>query len=207
MENASKIHYSIKQINQQQLDELINAGIDTIILESEKKCTENEMTLIKGIQSKVKIIVKDNIALAKEIGAHGVLFSELHSLENMTTEDLAQFVVGGIAFNLADCKNWELFKADYIHLDAQKNTKKNTPNPILGTEGFENIIPKKVEYGWMVASINIPVFATGIYSVSQLTELVAVASIYGMTINESFKTEENLKKDVPEIKTILSTQF
>lgn len=148
----------------------------------------------------VDYLVKDNIDFAKEINADGVLLSDLDSDLSTIRSSHPNLLVGGLAINLADCKNWELKNVDFIQFAIPSNNSKQ--NIILGSEILQDIIPREEEYGWMILSLNKLVFVNGVTNLEELKSIRAKTNIYGVVLTKQFEINSALEKRISMVSNL-----
>lgn len=136
------------------------------------------------------LIIIDNLNWAIECGASYLLLSDLNVDVNQIRRKYPKLKLGGFALSMADCKNWELRKVDFIEFRPSRTNAK-TIMPILGSEGFQEIIPKESIYGWMILSLNTPVIASEPSDYDVLTDIVKSADIQGIVISDFFQAQES----------------
>lgn len=187
----------LQYITQSNSEESILSEVKTV-LEAGVKWVQlrikNESLDYLEIAKKVKVltdnaesvlIINDRVDIAKEINAHGVHVG----LTDMPIQEVRRIlgddkIIGGTANTLVDAKNVELFGADYIGLGPFKHTTtKKVLSPVLGMEGYKNIIPKKEDYGWQLATFNIPIIAIGGLEVEDIKRLKNETGIYGIALS------------------------
>lgn len=185
-----------------QLTALIQAGIHGIILNPN---TENfDERVLEKIQllcnSQIDVYLEDAFELANQYNFTGVILSEQNDSVNDLRKSNPTIKIGGKATNLAECKNWELQKIDFIEFCPPSN-QKTTPftKQILGAESFTKIFPKEEAYGWLILSLNLPVFASGIHHLDSLKELIETSSVVGAIISDQFEPKISREKIVREI--------
>ncbi|EPR72720.1 Thiamin-phosphate pyrophosphorylase [Winogradskyella psychrotolerans RS-3] len=107
-----------------------------IILETAKKARE------VTTQFKVKLIINDHYKIAKAVKADGVHLGKTDACPLKARTYLGkQYLIGGTANTLEDCKVLIEKRVDYIGLGPFQftETKKNL-SPILGIEGYKQLI-------------------------------------------------------------------
>lgn len=202
-----RLYYRLEEIQNlaefdNQLNALIQAGIHGIILNPN---TENfDVRVLEKIQlhcnGQIEVYLEDDFELANQYNFKGVIFSK----QDVSVADIRKsnptIKIGGKATNLAECKNWELQKIDFIEFRLPPN-QQTTPftKQILGAESFTKIFPKEEVYGWMILSLNLPVFATGIHQLDSLKELIDTSSVVGAIISDQFEPKISREKIVREI--------
>ena len=139
-----------------------------IILETAEKA--REITT----QFKVKLIINDHYKIAKSVKADGVHLGKTDACPLIARAYLGkQFLIGGTANTLEDCKVLIEKEVDYIGLGPFQftETKKNL-SPILGIEGYKQIIDKLEKYTPIIAIGGIcmedvsAIITTGVYGIA-----------------------------------------
>jgi thiamine monophosphate synthase len=185
-----------------QLTALVQAGIHGIILNPNIK--NFDIRVLEKIQlhcnSEFDLYLEDAFELVNQYNFTGVILS----VQDVSVADIRKsnpnLKIGGKATNLAECKNWELQKIDFIEFRPPTN-QQTTPftKQILGAESFTQIFPKEEVYGWMILSLNLPVFASGIHHLDSLKELIDTSSVSGAIISDLFEPKISREKIVREI--------
>ncbi|MGM9697346.1 MAG: thiamine phosphate synthase [Prevotella sp.] len=142
-------------------------------------------------------LLDDRVALAKELKADGV-----HLGKNDMPVDEArrvlgeEFIIGGTANTFEDIERLASQGADYIGCGPFRftTTKKNLA-PVLGLEGYRNIIAKMEEAG-----IDLPVVAIGGITADDIDEILATG-VRGIALSGTILRAEN---PVEEMKRIIN---
>jgi thiamine-phosphate pyrophosphorylase len=204
MNNISKLHY-ITQDNifgythAQLAEEVCMGGADWVQLRVKKKGYSEWKEIAEDVQRickkyKAKLIINDNVRIAREISADGVHLGKSDLDVTEARKILGDgFIIGGTANDFMDIEKLAAAKVDYIGLGPFRFTKtKENLSPVLGLPGFKSIMQACKEN-----KIDIPVIAIG----GILTEDVAgiiKTGIYGVAvssgINMSDDKEEMYKK-------------
>jgi hypothetical protein len=121
--------------------------------------------------NKVSYLVKEAPELAIKLGADGIL-----------------------AMDIADCKNWEMKGVDFIQFLLAENDSQD--KVILGAELLQDMIPREEAYGWMIMSLNTPVFGLGLANKDELANLLSKASIYGLVLTQQFEQNLSLEERI-----------
>lgn len=209
MESATpfQLYYRLEEIQnlaelENQLTAIIQAGIHGIIINPN---SENfDVRVLEKIQllcnSQIDVYLEDAFELTNQYNFTGVLFSKQDFSVAEIRKSNPTIKIGGKATNLAECKNWELQKIDFIEFCPPTN-QQTTPftKQILGAESFTKIFPKEEAYGWMILSLNLPVFASGIHHLDSLKELIDTSSVVGAIISDQFEPKISREKIVREI--------
>lgn len=137
-----------------------------------------------------RLIINDNVLIAKEIGADGVHLGK----EDMNPKEARKilgntFIIGGSTNTMDDVKRMVDDGCDYIGIGPYRFTStKEKLNPVLGLEGIKEIInslPKGE--GWGGA---LPVIAIGGIKLEDVEPLMQTG-IYGVAVSSAI----NLEKD------------
>lgn len=212
-----KIISQIQYINQTQtkneiLEEVelaLKAGVDWVQLRmknpdlEEVKIAEEVKKLCADHQA--AFIINDKVDLAKLVDADGVHLGLTDMPIPQAREVLGtDKIIGATANTLADVKNGELFGADYIGLGPYRftSTKKNL-SPVLGLEGYQQILPKKEPYGWEYLSVNVPVVAIGGIEVEDIKLLKNETAIHGVALSGLIYKSTHKTELINELKHIL----
>jgi len=213
MKLISKIQYITQSKTEKailsEVKEALEAGVNWIQLRIKDEAL-NYLSIAQKVKEitdsfKAVLILNDKVELVNIVGAHGVHVG----LEDMPIQEVRKIIgenkiIGGTANTLADAKNVELFGADYIGLGPFKTTKtKKVLSPILGLEGYKNIIPKTETYGWQTLLFNIPIIAIGGLEVNDINELKTQTGIHGIALSGLIYNSKSRKELVTEIKNIL----
>ena len=150
-------------------------------------------------KSGATFIIDDRVELVRELGADGVHLG----LKDMPIADARsilgdRFIIGGTANTFDDVKShWEA-GADYIGCGPFRftTTKKNL-SPILGLEGYRNIISQMKEHG-----IEIPLVAIGGIEASDIPAIMETGVI-GIALSGTVLRDENPAEKMKQIIKIL----
>ena len=138
-------------------------------------------------QNEAIFLLDDRVELARELHADGV-----HLGKNDMPVDEArrvlgeEFIIGGTANTFEDIERLASQGADYIGCGPFRftTTKKNLA-PVLGIEGYRNIIENMRRAG-----IDIPVVAIGGITASDIDDILATG-VKGIAVSGSVLTAEN----------------
>ena len=135
--------------------------VRTVAREAMRMCKERGATFI----------IDDHVVLVKELGADGV-----HLGKNDMPIDEARrllgdgFIIGGTANTFADVKAHYEAGADYIGCGPFRfTTTKENLSPVLGLEGYEQILQKMKE-----ERIGLPVVAIGGITIEDIPQLTRI---------------------------------
>lgn len=202
----SKLQYITQEIQNKAHAELTEeacaAGVDWVQLRVKSKSHSEWKEIALETQAvckkyKAKLIINDNVELAKEISADGVHLGK----EDISTSEArkilgADFIIGGTANTFEDVKAHVAAGVNYIGLGPFRFTStKDKLSPILGIEGYKSIAEKcKKE------NIRIPIIAIGGITIGDVLEIletgiygVAVASEIAKSKNKLFTVKELIK--------------
>ncbi len=140
-----------------------------------------------------KLIINDNVELAKEIHADGVHLGK----EDISTAEArkllgSNFIIGGTANTFEDIK-MHAPNVDYIGLGPFRFTStKKKLSPILGIEGYAQIINK-----CRANNIAIPIIAIGGITSNDVLALLN-AGVYGIAIASAITFSKDKKETIKE---------
>lgn len=205
----SNLHYisqgSTEGEHLQNIQKVCDLGVDWVQLRlkdsSESKLMETALAAKEICQkSGAKFIINDHVLLAKEIDADGV---------HVGKNDLSLFearkimgpdkIIGATANTLEDCLEHNGTSINYIGLGPFRftNTKK-VLSPILGLNGYKNIIEKLVQAG-----INIPIIAIGGIGISDV-EILKKTKVHGIAVSGMLSGNTIEKEELFKIKALLN---
>lgn len=144
-------------------------------------------------------ILDDHVELVNEIGANGVHLGK----EDMPIKEARKIlgkdkIIGGTANNFEDIVKHYNDGADYIGLGPLRytNTKKKL-SPVLGFEGYRNIIEKCKTQG-----IDIPIYAIGGIRIEDIEGLKRIG-VFGIAISSLILESEDSETTINEINKII----
>lgn len=144
-------------------------------------------------------ILDDHVELVNEIGANGVHLGK----EDMPIKEARKIlgkdkIIGGTANNFEDIVKHYNDGADYIGLGPLRytNTKKKL-SPVLGFEGYRNIIEKCKTQG-----IDIPIYAIGGIRIEDIEGLKRIG-VFGIAISSLILESKNSETTINEINKII----
>ena len=140
------------------------AAIDdvrTVALEAMRMCKERGATFI----------IDDHVELVKELGADGVHLGKNDMPIKEARSLLGEgFIIGGTANTFADVKAHYEAGADYIGCGPFRfTTTKENLSPVLGLEGYEQILRRMKDEG-----IDLPVVAIGGITINDIPQLMRI---------------------------------
>jgi len=197
----SKLHYITQDVEHashvQLVEDACKAGVDWIQLRLKNKSYEDWKTIAEEALAicrkyNAKLIINDNVALVKEIGADGVHVGKQDMPVSKAREILGtDFIIGGTANTFEDVKLHAKSGADYIGLGPFRfTTTKDKLSPILGLEGYKAIVDKCKQ-----ENINVPIIAIGGITEADV-EVLSTTGIYGVAVASAITHAENKKEMV-----------
>ncbi len=204
----SKLHYITQEIegktHSQFAEEACRGGVKWVQLrlknKSEQEWKEIALeTLAVCKKYNAKLIINDNVVLAKEINADGVhLGNQDMSIVEARKILGNHFIIGGTANTFEDIKMHTAAGVDYIGVGPFRFTStKEKLSPVLGLEGYAAIMQQcKSE------KINIPIIAIGGIIPSDVSQIIETG-VYGVAIagyiNHSERKEEVIKEFLSQL--------
>lgn len=182
----SKLHYITQEVSDRThvalTEEACVAGVDWVQLRVKNKPYAEWKQIALRAQEickryNAKLIINDNVQLAREINADGVHLGK----EDVSTAEARKilgnkFLIGGTANTFGDIQAHVAAGVDYIGLGPFRFTStKEKLSPILGIEGYKSIIEKCrkenmhtpiVAIGGIVVEDVVGILETGIYGVA-----------------------------------------
>jgi len=140
-------------------------------------------------------IINDHVRIALNLDADGIHLG----LEDAPVKEARQLlgsnkIIGGTANTWQDVLNRIEEKVDYIGLGPLRFTKtKERLSPILGLEGFQDILTKKIALGNIT-----PIYAIGSVTSEDIPALLA-CGVYGIAVSSALLERPNA---APIIQTI-----
>ncbi|MES2732201.1 MAG: thiamine phosphate synthase [Bacteroidota bacterium] len=187
----SKLHYITT--NPEQAEQACKGGANWVQLRIKNKPYEEWKSMALATQKVckqygAKLIINDNVMLAKEIKADGIHLGK----EDMSPVEARALVgkntiIGGTANTSADIQRLSEAKVDYIGLGPFRFTAtKDNLSPILGLEGYQNII----RY-CRITGISLPIIAIGGITLSDVAALLNTG-IHGVAISSAITQAEDI---------------
>ncbi|HXD94332.1 MAG TPA: thiamine phosphate synthase [Bacteroidia bacterium] len=197
----SKLQYITQDIegasHVQLVEEACKAGVDWIQLRLKNKSYEDwksiaEEALAICKKYNAKLIINDNVALVKEIGANGVHVGKQDMPVSKAREILGDdFIIGGTANTFEDIELHAKSGADYIGLGPFRfTTTKDKLSPVLGLEGYQAIVDKCKQ-----ENITTPIIAIGGITDTDVEDINATG-VYGIAVASAITHAENKKEIV-----------
>ncbi|MGZ3862396.1 MAG: thiamine phosphate synthase [Bacteroidia bacterium] len=208
----SKFQYITQEVDgkshAQLAEEACKAGVDWIQLrvknrpyEEWKRIAVETLTICKKYNS--RLIVNDNVALAKEIGAYGVHLGkeDMHPVEARKILGNG-FIIGGTANTFEDVKQHVAAGVDYVGVGPFRfTTTKDKLSPVLGLEGYSSILEKcKAE------NISVPVIAIGGITIQDVSAIIETG-VYGIAVAGAVTFAEHKGQVVAEFLEKIEKKF
>ena len=146
-------------------------------------------------------IIDDNVPMARKVGADGVHLGKNDMPISEARRILGKdFIIGGTANTFEDVRMHAEAGADYIGCGPFRftTTKKNL-SPVLGLEGYTDIVSKMKAEG-----INLPIVAIGGITKEDIPSLMKTG-INGIALSGSILRAENPIEEMKEIITIIES--
>lgn len=140
-------------------------------------------------------LIDDKVELVKELGADGVHLGKNDMPINEARTILGNdFIIGGTANTIDDVRMHYKNGADYIGCGPFRftTTKKNL-SPVLGTDGYKNIVAAMKAEG-----IDIPVVAIGGITLDDIAEIMSTG-VDGIALSGTILNAENPVKTTGEL--------
>ncbi len=186
--NISKLHYISQELGEKNHADLIReaceAGADWVQLRLKDKSYEEAVKLAEEVKDicrkyNAAFIINDHVALAKEVKADGVHLGRRDMDPSKAREILGDgYIIGGTSNTFLDILALQKARVDYIGLGPYRftTTKKNL-SPILGLEGYQQLLKECLQGG-----IEIPVIAIGGIQVEDVAPLME-AGVHGVAVS------------------------
>jgi thiamine-phosphate pyrophosphorylase len=199
----SKLHYITQDVeNKTHLDlvkDACEAGVDWVQLRLKNKSYEEwkaiaEEALVICKKHNAKLIINDNVSLAKEIGTDGVHVGKQDMPVAKAREILgADFIIGGTANTFEDVKLHATSGADYIGLGPFRfTTTKDKLSPVLGLDGYQIIT------NWCKQeNIHVPIIAIGGIITTDIEDILNTG-VYGVAVASAITNTKNKTETVKE---------
>ena len=163
----------------------------SVALRTQKLCQEYGATFI----------IDDRVELAKQIHADGVHLGKLDMPIREARKLLGNgFIIGGTANTFDDVQAHYEAGADYIGCGPFRfTTTKSNLSPILGLEGYADIVSRMKE-----AHIDIPLVAIGGITETDIPELMQTG-IHGIALSGSILRAQNPIEEMKKIIKLTTT--
>ena len=164
------------------------AGIKWIQLRVKNKTEEEYLTIAKEAKIicdlyDVKLIINDNVNVAKQVNAYGIHLGKSDMNPTEARQLLGEnIVIGGTTNTIEDVIALMNNKVDYIGLGPFQftSTKKNL-SPVLGLEGYYKIVQQLTEL--KLKNKIPPIIAVGGIKTEHVKDLMKTG-IYGIAVSE-----------------------
>src|ERR1051326_6502388 len=199
----SKLHYITQRIGEQDHDVLAAracaAGVRWVQLRV-KNSRDDEWKEVAMRTKRVcekfsaTFIINDNVELAKEVNADGVHLGK-EDMDPLEARKMlgTQFIIGGTANTFEDVQRIAEAKVDYVGLGPFRfTTTKEKLSPVLGLEGYGNILKKMCEAG-----INIPDIAIGGITPRDTHGLLSVG-VHGIAVSSAINASSDHRNTVKD---------
>ncbi|HXA00854.1 MAG TPA: thiamine phosphate synthase, partial [Cytophagaceae bacterium] len=197
MNKISKLHYITQDdifgyTHAQLAEEACMGGAEWVQLRVKKKGYNEWKEIAEDVQKickkyKAKLIINDNVRIAKEISADGVHLGKSDLSATDARKILGEgFIIGGTANDFMDIENLAAEKVDYIGLGPFRftSTKENL-SPVLGLKGY-----KKIMQACKEIKLNIPIVAIGGILIEDIKDILST-DIYGVAISSGINMAED----------------
>lgn len=190
----SKLHYitsDIASASHKQLAEYACAGgVRWVQLRTKNRTFNDWLAEAKEVQQVcrkygAKLIVNDNVFVAKEISADGVHLGK----EDMSPKEARKilgkkFIIGGSTNSIEDARYMIKNGVDYIGVGPYRFTStKEKLNPVLGLEEIKNIVRQST----------VPVIAIGGIKMEDI-ELLFDAGVHGVAVSSAINRSDDITK-------------
>lgn len=175
---------------QLRMKDVTDENVRPIAIKAKKLCEERHATFI----------IDDRVELVKELKADGVHLGK----NDMPIRDARkilgdEFIIGGTANTMEDVKAHAMSGADYIGCGPFRyTTTKQRLSPILGLEGYRNIID-----GMKAEGILLPIVAIGGITIEDIPEIIKTG-VTGIALSGSILNAENPVKETARILAAIS---
>jgi thiamine-phosphate pyrophosphorylase len=201
----SGLHYITQEVLNFSHDELAEqaclGGVDWVQLRVKNKPYEECLAIAQKTKVICKtygarLIINDDVKLAKEIGADGVHLgkADMSPVEARTILS-NDFIIGGTANTIEDIERLVAAKVDYIGLGPFRfTTTKENLSPIIGIEGYEKIMKQCQEKG-----ISIPIIAIGGIKTVDIKTIMQTG-VYGIAVSSLINLSEQKTETIQSIR-------
>lgn len=166
------------------IHQALDHGCDWIQMRFKNATSEDTFTLAEAVKILCQeylatFIINDNVALAKEIDADGVHLGLSDMGISKAREILGNTkIIGGTANTFEDIQNHVKNSCDYIGLGPFRfTTTKEKLSPILGLEGYQNILDQLKEQ-----QITTPIYAIGGIQIEDVAAIIKTG-IHGIAVS------------------------
>lgn len=207
MIRISRLHYitqDLPDLSHAQLAELAcEGGADWVQLRIKNKPYAEwlkiaQETKLVCLKYGAKLIVNDNVQIAKEVGAHGLHLGK----EDMSPKEARKilgknFIIGGSTNTLEDVRRQMENGCDYIGIGPFRFTAtKEKLNPVLGLEGIRAVAEKFGD--------KIPMIAIGGIALDDVESLMETG-IHGVAVSSGINLAKNKRSATENFIRLLET--
>ncbi len=198
-------HYNDKYSYLDGIRMALDGGCQWVQLRMKEASTEEFLKIGPEVrklcdQYKATFIVDDHVELIKELGADGVHLGKKDMPVAEARKILGNdFIIGGTANTFDDVRMHYEGTANYVGCGPFRfTTTKKGLSPILGLEGYRNIIQKMQE-----ADIHIPVVAIGGITIDDIPAILSTG-VTGIALSGTILTAEDPVTQTKEIIRIIN---
>lgn len=194
----SKIQYITNSATHQEIlnevNDAISAGIDWVQLRIKDESLDFFQIAadVKELcQDQTTFIINDRVEVAEKIGADGVHLGKNDMHPELARDILGDKIIGGTANSIEDIRRIEKW-VDYIGVGPYKfTTTKKELSPILGIEGYQEILSK---------GVSVPVIAIGGLDIADTRLIMNSTEVYGVAISGLIKNAPDKAEIVEHLK-------
>ena len=201
----SKLHYISQQTpdrtHVQAIEEACRSGCDWVQLRVKNAPDAAYLSLALAAKEicqlyGARLIINDNVAVAKAAGAHGVHLGKEDMPTAQAREILGKrYLIGGTANTFEDVLRLAAAKVDYIGMGPFRfTTTKEKLSPILGLAGYMRTLQHKE-----AAGIAIPIIAIGGIVLDDVAALLETG-VHGVAISGLITKARDKKQIVDQLK-------
>ena len=207
----SRLHYITQDIvgvpHQELTLNACIAGIDWVQLRVKNRSYNEWLDIANKTEMicrkyHAKLIVNDNVVIAKAVKADGVHLGKTDMSPREARQELgSNAIIGGTANSFEDIKQLNDEGVDYIGLGPFRFTyTKENLSPVLGIDGYKKIIEQCKKNG-----ITVPIIAIGGIKIEDIKPL-AETGIYGIAVASAISSAPNMFEAAKRFKNkIIST--
>jgi thiamine-phosphate pyrophosphorylase len=177
-----------------------DAGVKWVQLRIKDKTSNEVFSTAKQARDicdafNAKLTINDMPKVAKQVSAYGVHLGN----EDMDIAEARKLIgpasiIGGTANTIEDIEKHFQAGADYVGVGPFRfTTTKKKLSPVLGLEGYRNIMKAYSEKG-----ISIPVIAIGGIELEDIKDIMSTG-VYGIAVSGLIANSNNAKETVKEI--------
>jgi thiamine-phosphate pyrophosphorylase len=208
----AQLHYITQDIEGVPHQELVLnacvAGIDWVQLRVKNRSYNEWLDIAHKTEMicrkyHAKLIVNDNVGIAKAIKANGVHLGKMDMSPREARQELGSTtIIGGTANSFEDIEQLNDAGVDYIGLGPFRftSTKENLSH-LLGLEGYKKIIEQCKKKG-----ISIPIIAIGGIKLEDIKP-IAETGIYGIAVASAINSTPNMFEAAKRFKSKVKIGF